>query len=99
QRAVARFALAERFLGFISVMDVNADADPFMYGVALGAQRDSATQMPAIFAVPAPVTMRRHMRRARFDRFLPRSRDYRQVVAVHRRRPAFAEALFDRQPR
>src|SRR5262245_46189769 len=56
QRAVARFAIAERLLGFVPVMDVNADADPFKYGAALVTQRDRATQMPAIFTVPAPVT-------------------------------------------
>src|SRR5262249_15281087 len=43
QRAVAHFAIAERLLGLVPVMDINADADPFTYDPALVAQRDRAT--------------------------------------------------------
>src|SRR5215475_4724650 len=99
QSAVTRFALAERLLGLVPVVNVNADADPFTDGAALVAQRNRATQMPPVFAVPAPVTMRRRMWRAVRDGLLPGGCDARQVVRMHRRHPDVAESLFDRQPR
>src|SRR5262245_22837169 len=40
QRAVARFALAERLLGLVPVVNVDADADPLADCAALVAQRD-----------------------------------------------------------
>src|SRR5262245_28958812 len=51
QRAVARLALAERLLGLVPDVNVNAEADPLLDAAALVAHRNRATHVPAVLAV------------------------------------------------
>src|SRR5262245_22282885 len=97
QRAVARFALAERLLGLVPDVNVNAEADPLMNDAAFVAQRDRATHVPAVLAVGAQVTVARFVRRASEDGLIPFGPESRRVVRMDRRQPSGAEALFERQ--
>src|SRR5215475_3053028 len=99
QRAVARLALAERLLGLVPDVNVNAETDPLLDAAALVAQRNRATHVPAVLAVGAQVTVARFVRRARQDGLIPFGPEARPVVRMDRRQPSGAETLFERQSR
>src|SRR6266511_687994 len=99
QRAVTRLAIAERLLGLVPDVNVNAEADPLLDAAVLVAQRNRATHVPAVLAVGAQVTMARFVRRAREDGLIPFGPEARRVVRMDRRQPSGAEALFERQSR
>src|SRR4029450_8907658 len=80
QRAVTRLAIAERLLGLVPDVNVNAEADPLLDAAVLVAQRNRATHVPAVLAVGAQVTVARFVRRAREDGLIPFGPEARRVV-------------------
>src|SRR6185503_495649 len=86
-------------LGVPGILDVGAGADPADDGALRIAERHGAAEMPAVDAVGPPEPGLDRDRLSRPSARVPRGEDGGEIVGMHDRPPAPADALAECEPR